>query len=258
MPRRRIDYGASRGRIPVAAQAIARVIVLSPHLDDGVMSCGCLIATLARRTPVTVATIFAGRPSDGTPSTEWDRAAGFGPPHSDAVGARRREDRRALAALHARPRWLPFRDSQYGPSPRASHIAKRLNATLGRARGMLLFPLGLFHSDHRLTREAVLAFLRRRGAPGPCYVYEDAHYRRIAGLRDAALARLRRGGFGMRPATAGADPIARRRKARAVACYASQLRALATPGRLGHEDAFAPERYWRLTFPARRTAPWPR
>jgi hypothetical protein len=40
---------------------------------------------------------------------------------------------------------------------------------------------------------------------------------------------------------------AQERKRQAVACYASQLRALATPGRPGHSDALKGERYWELT-----------
>ena len=39
------------------------LIVLSPHLDDAVLSCGALLIYAARRTPVTVVTLFteAGR-----------------------------------------------------------------------------------------------------------------------------------------------------------------------------------------------------
>ena len=35
-------------------------------------------------------------------------------------------------------------------------------------------------------------------------------------------------------------------KPRAVACYASQLRALGSPGHVPIEQAFAPEQYWRV------------
>lgn len=224
------------------------VVVVSPHLDDGAMSCGCLIASLARRRRVAVATVFAGHPPAATGGTEWDRAAGF-PAAAAAVRARRAEDRAALGMLGAQACWLPFADSQYGRSPRAAAIARRLAAlpALRRAAPLVIFPLGLFHSDHRLAREAVLAMMRR-GVPGlACLAYEDALYRRLPGLRDAAVARLRRAGLSPRPARAAADAGARRRKGRAVACYRSQLRALATPGRLGHADAFAAEGYWQLT-----------
>jgi hypothetical protein len=41
------------------------------------------------------------------------------------------------------------------------------------------------------------------------------------------------------------DPAAHARKRDAVACYRSQIRALAT--RDGHADALAGEAYWRVT-----------
>jgi LmbE family N-acetylglucosaminyl deacetylase len=243
MTQLRIDAGAWQGAGPV--------LVVSPHLDDGVMSCGCLIAGLARQRAVAVATVFAGRPRAGDPAFgEWDRAAGFAP-GSDVVGRRRTEDRSALAILGARPHWLSFCDSQYGRSPQAGAIARRLARlpALQRNDTVVFFPLGLFHSDHRLVREAVLALLRRRRPGARWLAYEDALYRRLPGLRDAALGRLRRAGLAPRPARAAADAEAQRRKARAVACYRSQLRALATPGRPGHADAFAEERYWQLSAP---------
>lgn len=241
MTQLRIGAGELRGAGPV--------LVVSPHLDDGVLSCGCLIAGLARQRAVAVATVFAGRPRAGDAALcDWDRAAGF-TPGSDVVGRRRAEDRNALAILGARPHWLPFRDSQYGRSPQAGAVARRLARlpVMRSNNAVVLFPLGLFHSDHRLVREAVLALLRRERPGVRCLAYEDALYRRLPGLRDAALARLRRAGLAPRPARAAADADAVRRKARAVACYRSQLRALATPGRAGHADAFAEERYWQLT-----------
>jgi len=41
-------------------------------------------------------------------------------------------------------------------------------------------------------------------------------------------------------------PAARVRKRTAVACYASQLRALRAIGHPGYGDVFEPERYWAL------------
>jgi hypothetical protein len=60
------------------------------------------------------------------------------------------------------------------------------------------------------------------------------------------LARLRSAGLG--PVPLPPPPVRRDElKRRAVACYASQLRALAGPQYAGHDDVFEPERYWRLT-----------
>lgn len=232
----------------------APVLLISPHLDDGVFACGCLLAMLARggaRRRVTVLTVFAARPPPGL-HTEWDAAGGFASAR-EAVAVRRREDRRALTVLAARPRWLPFNDSQYGGSPSVARVARALRRLCRGAR-TVLFPLGLFHSDHRRVHEAVLRLIRARPPLSEkksnggirWLAYEDALYRRLPGLRDEAVARLRRGGFRPRTLRFPANAEAWRRKSRAVACYASQLHALATPGRLGHGDTGEEEGYWQL------------
>jgi LmbE family N-acetylglucosaminyl deacetylase len=225
----------------------ATVLVLSPHLDDAVFACGQLLALLSRLRPVRVATVFAGRPKAGAAHTEWDRAGGFAP-GDDVIAARREEDRRALIQLGAVPAWLSFLDSQYGNTPTARQVASSLVRLLCRWRpSLVLFPLGLFHSDHHLVRDAVLILLRRGAAQSAHWLaYEDALYRSIPGLRDVAVARLRRGGWMPRPVAYAGNARCRQRKRAAVACYASQLRALATPGRLGHRDAYAAEAYWHL------------
>ncbi len=214
------------------------LVVVSPHLDDGVFSCGAL---LARHPGAHVVTALAGPPPDGVDLTEWDRASGFAS-SAQAVAARREEDRAGLATLGAQPCWLDFPDNQYGASPDADTLATALAVVLARARpATVLLPLGLFHSDHVLTHEAArLAVdrLRVRWA-----LYEDAIYRRYPGLRDEKLERLASEGLTLSPCTVSADTAPKRA---AVACYRSQLGALGTPGRPGHDDVFADERYWRV------------
>jgi LmbE family N-acetylglucosaminyl deacetylase len=222
----------------------APVVVVSPHLDDGVFSCGQL---LADHPGSVVVTLFAGRPPAGAGLTEWDAAAGFRA-GEDVIAARRREDCAALRLLGARPVWLDFRDSQYGDTPGVGALAGALDAALD-ATGLpaVFVPLGLFHSDHRLAHEAALGLVRRR--PGrDWYAYADALYRHIPGLVDDRLRALAAAGFAVAPIETTPTP-AGEVKRRAVAAYRSQLRALATPGRPGHADAFAPERYWRLAAP---------
>ncbi|HZX32883.1 MAG TPA: PIG-L family deacetylase [Rhodocyclaceae bacterium] len=222
------------------------LLALSPHLDDAVFACGRLLAS----TPgAIVATIFAGRPPQSQPLTDWDRAAGFSP-GDDVVGIRREEDRAALDILGAQPRWLNLRDSQYGGAD-AEEVGKRLRELLSDCRpDTVLIPLGLFHSDHRVVHEAALSLL----VPDtPCrwLAYEDALYRRIDGLRDAAIEALKVRGLDPQPVSFRESPQAELRKAGAVACYRSQLRALATPGRPGVADLEAPEAYWQLSPPPR-------
>ncbi len=225
------------------------LVVVSPHLDDGVLSCGEL---LAAHPGATVLTVFAGRPPPGTPLTEWDAASGF-EPGDDAIGARLDEDRRALALLGARPVWLDFLDSQYGHSPSVEALADALEPALLAARpAAVCFPLGLFHSDHKLVADACLTIAVRRPEIDQL-AYEDVLYRGLPHLLEDRFAELSGRGFTFRPAgRSSGEQLARKREA--VQQYASQLHALATPGRPGHADAFAPERCWWVGAAAERRA----
>jgi LmbE family N-acetylglucosaminyl deacetylase len=218
-----------------------RLVVVSPHCDDGAFGCGELLAS---RPGAAVVTVFAGGPGPGAPLTDWDAAAGFRA-GDDVVAARRAEDRRALALLGACPRWLPFLDAQYGGPVAADAVAPALAAELLACRpDTVAIPLGLFHDDHRTTHAAALGLLGR--VPGARWLlYADALYRRIPGLVEARLQALRAAGLAPAPLPP-ARPRHRARKRRAVARYRSQLRALATPGRPGWQDALEPEAYWTL------------
>ena len=235
--------------------------VISPHLDDAVLACGGAIAATKG---CLVVTIFAGAPPSYASVTSWDQAAGF-VVGEDVIQTRRQEDARAVGLLGAHARWLEFRDSQYGPSPACSEIEQALRAILAEWRPRsLLLPLGLFHSDHLLASDAGLALIAQGGLvdaeavvderdEGGVFAYEDALYRRLPGAVQQRLSALANGGICATPVVeAGRGQEAERAdaelKRRAVECYASQLRALATPGRLGHEDAFHRERYWKLGF----------
>jgi LmbE family N-acetylglucosaminyl deacetylase len=214
--------------------------VLSPHCDDAVLGAGEL---LAARPGAVVVTVFAGRPAAGAPLTPWDAAAGFAE-GDDVIGIRRAEDRAALALLCAKACWLHFRDAQYGGPLDADTIVGDVAAAVDAWRpATVAIPLGLFHDDHRATHEAALRLARRRPAL-EWVVYADALYRRIPGAVDARLNALAAAGFALEPRPAATGHAALKR--RAVACYRSQLRALATPGRPGVADAFDLERYWRL------------
>lgn len=218
----------------------SRLLVVSPHCDDGVFGCGDVIAA---HPGAVVVTVFAGAAPPGLAVTRWDAAAGFRA-GDDVMAARRAEDRAALAVLGARPLWLPFRDAQYGPSPRAEAIAAALAAALAAVRpAAVLAPLGLFHSDHHRAHEACM--LARRGAPrATWFLYEEAMYRRLDDLAPDRVAAVR--AAGLRLETTPPRRAASARKRQAVAAYRSQLRALAAPGHPGVDDVFAPERLWRL------------
>jgi LmbE family N-acetylglucosaminyl deacetylase len=220
-------------------------LVVSPHCDDAVLACGDLIA---RHPGSIVVTVFAGSAPDRDTVSEWDRSSGF-TPGDDVMALRRREDAEALSLLGAQPVWLPFMDSQYGGSPSAAAVARRLRDVLRtHAPRSVAFPLGLFHSDHLLARDAAL--LLSAIEPAPRYVlYLDALYRRIPGAVPGQLAALRSRGFRFGDARLDTEEPASAVKRAAVECYRSQLRALATPGRPGHRDAYEPERYFELVVP---------
>lgn len=217
--------------------------MVSPHLDDGVLSCGQLIGHYPG---TTVATIFTAAPAAGGPLTLWDAACGFSFA-GQAMAQRRREDLKALGILGARPLWLGFSDSQYGDTPLATELAAALDEMLREeAPATVCLPAGLFHSDHVLVHQAML--LARAGHGDRHWLmYEDALYRRRRGVLQQRLACLKEAGIRAAPlALESGGALWLKRKA--VQCYKSQLRALSLT-RYGYADAFEPERYWRLSEP---------
>ena len=218
--------------------------MISPHLDDGVLSCGDL---LAAHPGAVMVTIFAGQPPDYPPLTSWDERGGF-EEGADVVAVRREEDRQALTVLGARPVWLPFPDPQYGSRPNTREVAHALVDALDEILpDAVAMPLGIFHDDHILTGDAAIDALGRRPS-WTWLVYADAIYRRVPDLVDRRLQQL----SGLRLTMRELDVRGVRaadQKRRAVACYASQVRALERSWDGGASDAFEPERYWQIVGP---------
>jgi len=214
------------------------MLVISPHLDDAVLSCGRL---LAAHPGSTVLTVFAGAPPEARQLTEWDRRCGFAGA-GEAIAARRREDEAALALLGATPHWLDFCDGQYHCTPNFDELITALEAAmLDLLPDVVLYPLGLDHPDHVLVHDACAAALRAlTGALA--FAYEDVPYRARRGQLQQRLSALASGGLCATPARLhadGADAL----KVQAVRAYASQLAGF-DPHEL--EDAALPERYWRI------------
>jgi LmbE family N-acetylglucosaminyl deacetylase len=219
-----------------------RLMVISPHLDDGVFSCGELMAS-ARG--AMVVTIFSGVPPASQVLTEWDAACGF-MNAQQAIAARREEDRHALEILHAEPLWLDFCDSQYGMTPTDAAIATAISNMLKQhCPDSVMIPAGLFHSDHELTHRAALQAWPNE-ADQNWFLYEDALYRRINGLLQQRLASLMNAGICATPAAFNTVTGVERKRL-AARSYVSQLRALNMDGRPGIHDLDAPDRYWQLT-----------
>src|SRR4051795_10216439 len=126
-------------------------VVLSPHLDDAVLSCWHLLAG----GDATVVTVFAGVPQPGTCGW-WDRLTGAS---DSAARARERleEDSRALALAGARSVRLDLLDEQYRGNGEAPAVAEAI-AEHVRDADAVYAPLGiLLHSDHALVRDSALA-----------------------------------------------------------------------------------------------------
>jgi hypothetical protein len=242
----------------------ASLLVVSPHLDDAWLSCGAL---LSRTRPVDVLNVFTGRPSPAR-STDWDRRCGF--PDSDASAlARRLEDERAFSGTPHRVRSLDLLIGDYLDGMRASADAEILGDAVAKwARnnddGVVALPAGAGsrlpvvalhvlgrasrrfrgrtprHPEHLWVRDSVLNALGRHDAVP--LLYEELPYLLSGGagreVAQVAASRTRR-------ALALTLPVDREEKARRIASYPSQLRAMGLA--LDNPLQLPPvERYWLL------------
>lgn len=138
-----------------------KAVLLSPHLDDAVLSCWHV---LEGSDDVTVVTVFTASPSPGTSAPSWDRLTGARDPVA-RMGERRAEDRRALDLVRRRLVHLDLLDVQYGRTELApGWLARRLEPLLEPGT-VVLAPAALSrHPDHEVVRDAALE-LARDGQP---------------------------------------------------------------------------------------------
>jgi LmbE family N-acetylglucosaminyl deacetylase len=212
------------------------LLVLSPHLDDAVLSLGGSLDTLARcGAQVLVLTLATADPlGELSPSAEdLHRRWGLG---ADAMAVRREEDLKACQMLGVEALHWPLTDALYRreslhgeplyPTLRSLfgslHEADRGQATALAERFLQLPPAERIcaplaigrHVDHCLTRLAAeLAWGKR------LEYYEDFPYARS--LR--ARLRVLRWFWPWRGRTQSLTPASLEAKCRAIACYRSQL-----------------------------------
>lgn len=229
------------------------VVVLSPHLDDAVLSAYAQVAAGAR-----VVSIFAGVPSEAAPATGWDLMCGFASPAAHAR-ARIDEDERVMSE-HASSweRWgfMDWQNREYGPRPEPE-LAELLREATSEG-DELWAPVSVLspspHPDHMLTRDAAIASgravvlyadlphcLKQVGAwPAPIGIaspprawMEAPALTFTANRVDLALATVER-------------------KAEAMRAYASQFKPLgrlrdqASRGVLRRPEVYGVEVFWRL------------
>jgi LmbE family N-acetylglucosaminyl deacetylase len=207
-----------------------RITVVSPHLDDAVLSVGATIAQAVRHgVSVTVLTVLACDPESTAPTQGWDARAGFAT-EGQAARARRAEDAAACAVLGAAPRWLAFGAVDYERHGTAADVTDAVGEALADADVALLPGAPLTHPDHDWLVQSLLG----SGLGGPRLgIYAEQPYR--ARLDDPAAVEPpawladaigcpphpERGSAGWR------DWLAKRR---ALRCYRSQLPLLALAG----------------------------
>jgi LmbE family N-acetylglucosaminyl deacetylase/glycosyltransferase involved in cell wall biosynthesis len=199
------------------------VLVISPHLDDAVLSCG---EVLASRPGSVVATVFTEHDPARAGATPWDRECGFAP-GDDVMGVRRREDEEALGALAARPVWLGLVESQYtAERPVTAAVEQLLEGVLQRQlQRTVLVPLGVSHGDHELVSDAVLAVARRH-ADRQWLLYEEVPYRADDDALERRRVALAARGIELVPTVMELTPDARPRARAAARRYRTQSRPL--------------------------------
>jgi LmbE family N-acetylglucosaminyl deacetylase len=128
-----------------------RLAIVSPHLDDAVLSLGSFIASASRRgTRVAVITVFAGDPDSTKPAGGWDRRAGFAT-EGEAARARRAEDRAACAVVGADPVWLGHSEADYADARDESAIRHDVWHAAGDTAALLVPGFPLTNPDHALV-----------------------------------------------------------------------------------------------------------
>lgn len=247
-------------------------VILSPHLDDAVLSCGGTIARLATAGEhVTVITFFAGAtaPPFSRLAVRCHRMWGSPP---DVVRLRRAEDGAAVARLGAETRleelpdaiyrrgrhsgWLYRREAALWGAVHAeddwivTYLIERLR-TLIHPDSRLYAPLAFGrHVDHVLTFQVASSLV---GTGHDVRFYEDFPYAAV----EAAYRRRARHLAGWTSSVSVLEPAHLTAKIEAFSYYRSQLSTLfddtsdmvarftAWAEKVGGTDAKLGERFWR-------------
>jgi LmbE family N-acetylglucosaminyl deacetylase len=220
------------------------VLVLSPHLDDGVLSCGQLLAAHPGSTLVTA---LAGIPPADAPLGSWDARTGFTSSYG-AILARRAEDAEACELLSATPVWLDGLDGgQYArPSYHDYALYAQLLDVLRGCRDFELFlPLGVGHRDHTKVARLARAAASSLGIRFLCY--EELPYRVLSPDAFAkAMTAARREGWMLEPLSLELGPL--EAKEAAIDCYRSQITEYPRSSMLAEEGYLHVERRGRRSY----------
>lgn len=133
------------------------IAVLSPHIDDAVLSCW---SVLTSGLPVTVINVFAGVPETNTLQW-WDRLTGA-TSSRERMAERIREDEAVLGHVRCSRVNLNFLDDQYRQREQdVKPVLLAIFEAMAGARSVYA-PAGIGgHPDHLTTRAVVLPLLQR-------------------------------------------------------------------------------------------------
>ncbi|MFI9452352.1 PIG-L deacetylase family protein [Amycolatopsis sp. NPDC052450] len=228
-----------------------RLLAISPHLDDAVLSLGATLGRAARDgAEVLVHTVFAGTaPPPYSAAAERMHAVWGLSPEDDAPLHRRNEDIAALGLLglayrHGRfldsiyrrlpdGRWLTDhveggqklalnQDSPAGDDRLVAEIEEDLEAIVAEFEPTMIVTCAAVvdHPDNEAARDAALSAARATNIP--IRLWEDLPYSMFTPGTIELPAGFRLGTSGFEPATADTW----KRKYEAVECYSSQLTML--------------------------------
>lgn len=212
-----------------------KLLVVSPHFDDAVLSAGQF---MAERPDCEVVTIFGGQPeSPEKVVTPYDTKCGF-KNAQDAVSERRRENNAATALLRATKIDFDFPDGQYGVDISQQQIAEVLQRLIdGREYEAIYAPIGLGHPDHKKVADAVLSL----ETDLPITLWEDLPIR----ITEPELVPVRLAELGLdyKPSRTILSRVNIADKIRALMCYSSQIGT----GILDPYLMYVPERFYAIS-----------
>ena len=206
---------------------LGRLVVVSPHLDDAVLSLGATLAhAVESGANVEVLTVFACDPSSATPTDDWERKAGFAT-EGAAAQQRRIEDRSACRVLGVTPRWFDFSAHPYARRESMEEVVSAVVAATAGADTVLIPGFPLEHADHASITHALLSHglrCRNLGLYAEQPYSFDLRTTPNGPIPAMPAASVRSGAFTWRRACA--QRRHRQLKLRAVQQYQSQLRLL--------------------------------
>jgi LmbE family N-acetylglucosaminyl deacetylase len=166
------------------------IVVVSPHSDDGVLSLGAAMAQWARvGARVELLTVLALDPSSTTPTSGWDRRAGFAT-EGEAARARRAEDTEACTHLDVTPSWRPYGSVDLDRHGDDDEIWAAVVDVLAAAEVVLVPGSPLTHPDHAWLHALVSSRLpaakvaRYAEQPYTLRAGDEPYTRVAAGARD--------------------------------------------------------------------------